>query len=85
MYDKCFLAIRVAHNGTAEARLCSTREEAETNLYEVAMTLYAHEHATLKSAKNYADIAAVVSKQTGLPFKIKIIETSIGGKWFNIK
>jgi hypothetical protein len=85
MSDKSvYLAIRVSKHGHGEACLCSSREEAEKKLFEVVMTLYAHEHATIKAAKNYSDLSEVVSKQTGLPFKIRIIETNIEGTWFQL-
>ena len=79
-----FLALRFNKNGHGEACLCSTREEAQKKLYEIMMMLYAHEHATVKSAKNYAELEAVVSKQTGLPFKMRIIETHADGPWFPV-
>ncbi len=85
MSDKsAFLALRFNKNGHGEACLCSSREEAEQKLFEIVMTLYAHEHATVKSAKNYAELDAIFSKQTGLPFKMRIIETSIDGPWFAV-
>lgn len=79
-----FLALRFNKNGHGEACLCSSREEAENKLFEVVMTLYAHEHATITHVKNYAELEAVFSKQTGLPFKMRIIETHADGPWFPV-